>query len=667
MPKFYGTGLEYLACKYAYAFLSGFDAEELNDLVNCHILARVAGKPSFRRRKLSPAQCVKELCGIDRAKPKTKLVCDNALFLTKMLQLPETAAKLVQLIIVINGHSALANMLSGIFDNQDFITLEGFIIDTLAVSPLLMKQVVQQMDEYGLLEVYGLDGIDGLRIPEPLILKLTGEKLESKEQLLSSVLVKSQPAKFCVESFSHLQVQLLQQYLAKATEQNIKGVNILLYGPPGVGKTELARALAQELQRFLLEIRAVSVGASKFVENDRHTKTDQQRLNYLQFVQKILDEQHNSVLLVDECESLFLAADVHYSKEMLHRLLESNNAPTIWITNHIHCIEESFIRRFKLVQEVPSPGKHQARTLTASACADLTVSEQFIDELSTRPMLSHAQIANSTEVARTLEVSGKAAEEVIDSVIKSSMKAMGSFNNKPSYQHSMQFDPNLLNIKQNKSELEQVHLAVAAGYSVRVVLTGAPGTGKTAFAHHVAQQCQRELVQVKCSDVLSKYVGESEQNLAKLFQTAHQQQQILLLDEVDSLLCSRDRLNSHHQVQLVNELLTHLECFSQPLFAATNFVNLLDQAVLRRFDFKLECDFLTSPQVLQLFLKLFPDPQPEPQEIVRLGQLNALTPGDFAIVSRRLKFVSGIDHRSAALDILEGENQRKHMKGRIGF
>ena len=121
-------------------------------------------------------------------------------------------------------------------------------------------------------------------------------------------------------------------------------------------------------------------------------------------------------------------------------------------------------------------------------------------------------------------------------------------------------------------------------------------------------------------------MGESEQKVAELFQRAHDEEQVILLDEVDSLLSSREALTAHHEHQLVNEFLTQIECFTQPLFAATNFSDKLDKAVLRRFDFKLDCQYLTSTQVVELYKKLTKVRTLKEAETQKLSSLRNLTP-----------------------------------------
>ncbi|PIY66761.1 ATP-binding protein, partial [Shewanella sp. CG_4_10_14_0_8_um_filter_42_13] len=85
-----------------------------------------------------------------------------------------------------------------------------------------------------------------------------------------------------------------------------------------------------------------------------------------------------------------------------------------------------------------------------------------------------------------------------------------------------------------------------------------------------------EVMHIKCSDVLSKYVGESEQNIAALFREAHRTKKLMLFDEVDSLLSKRESAQAQHEVQLINELLSQLECNTQPVFAATNALTAID-------------------------------------------------------------------------------------------
>ncbi|WP_165905140.1 ATP-binding protein [Parashewanella curva] len=200
-----------------------------------------------------------------------------------------------------------------------------------------------------------------------------------------------------------------------------------------------------------------------------------------------------------------------------------------------------------------------------------------------------------------------------------------------------------------------------------MLLSGPSGTGKTAWAHYLAQQHDLGIMHIKCSDVLGKYVGESEQNLAGIFIEAQRDNKLILFDEVDSLLSRRESASSHHEVQLTNELLTLLEGSQQPVFAATNSFEAIDKAVLRRFDFKLECDYLTSIQAASLYKHVLSIEQLTAIEIQAFRAMSRLTAGDFAILSRKKELYPSNNFRNKAIAILQQENRYKPQTKPVGF
>jgi SpoVK/Ycf46/Vps4 family AAA+-type ATPase len=167
---------------------------------------------------------------------------------------------------------------------------------------------------------------------------------------------------------------------------------------------------------------------------------------------------------------------------------------------------------------------------------------------------------------------------------------------------------------------------------------GPPGTGKTAFAEVLALALDRELITAQASDLISPYVGETEQNLARLFRNFDLGHTVLLLDEVDSFLSDRQQARHSWERTQVNELLQQMEQFPGIFIAATNMMNGLDSAAMRRFDFKLHFRPLRPDQRIGLFAReVFGTATASvPPELVQyLGSLNGLTPGDFATVCRQ--------------------------------
>ncbi|EFP6752053.1 ATP-binding protein, partial [Campylobacter jejuni] len=171
--------------------------------------------------------------------------------------------------------------------------------------------------------------------------------------------------------------------------------------------------------------------------------------------------------------------------------------------------------------------------------------------------------------------------------------------------------------QQDKKVLERLHswgIKSNKNIEAKIIFYGPAGTGKTMSALAMAKSMKKSVLSFDCSKILSKWVGESEQNVRKIFDTYKnivqtcKQSPILLLNEADQFLSTRVDGNSgsdkmHNQMQ--NIFLEQIERFSGVIIATTNFLESLDSAFSRRFDYKIEFkkpDFKDRLKIWEKFL-----------------------------------------------------------------
>ncbi|EAI3983016.1 ATP-binding protein [Campylobacter jejuni] len=171
--------------------------------------------------------------------------------------------------------------------------------------------------------------------------------------------------------------------------------------------------------------------------------------------------------------------------------------------------------------------------------------------------------------------------------------------------------------QQDKKVLERLHswgIKSNKNIEAKIIFYGPAGTGKTMSALAIAKSMKKSVLSFDCSKILSKWVGESEQNVRKIFDTYKnivqtcKQSPILLLNEADQFLSTRVDGSSgsdkmHNQMQ--NIFLEQIERFSGVIIATTNFLESLDSAFSRRFDYKIEFkkpDFKDRLKIWEKFL-----------------------------------------------------------------
>ena len=202
---------------------------------------------------------------------------------------------------------------------------------------------------------------------------------------------------------------------------------------------------------------------------------------------------------------------------------------------------------------------------------------------------------------------------------------------------------------------------------LNILLSGAPGSGKTAFVKYLAKEVGAPLHTLKASDLISRYSGDTEKQIAEAFAAAKTNGEILFLDEIDSFLQDRSRADKSWEVSQVNELLQQMEEFEGVMVGATNFADNLDRAVLRRFTYKLKLDYLTDEGKGIFFQRYFKTPLTD-EERSRLNGIANLTPGDFRTVRESLYYLSARQTNTARLNALEAESEAKGLKrAKIGF
>lgn len=156
------------------------------------------------------------------------------------------------------------------------------------------------------------------------------------------------------------------------------------------------------------------------------------------------------------------------------------------------------------------------------------------------------------------------------------------------------------------------------GRGLSVLFSGPPGTGKTMVAGIIAGELEMDLFKIDLSRVVSKFVGETEKNLAKVFNEAKESHSILLFDEADSLFSKRTEVKSsidRYANLEVNFLLQKIEAFEGITILTTNFEKSIDEAFKRRLNFRIFFPFPDAAAREQLWQVIMPEQTPRSPDI----------------------------------------------------
>jgi len=458
-------------------------------------------------------------------------------------------------------------------------------------------------------------------------------KCESMDEIFESAIKPCSKTNLTTKNYPHIKedVKILLSFLKNAIHKKQKGVNVLLYGSAGTGKTELSKVIASELNLKLYEVA---------YDDEYGYATEDRRLRSYCLAQSVLSAGSN-LLMYDEAEDIFNTNNDEkrqYGKAFINRSLETNEVPTIWITNNILDMDEAVVRRFNLAIEIGIPTE-DVRAKIIKKYSENLIDSKLVKKLAKNRFVAPAVVSNASLVVSNLNTKDK--NKAFERVISNTLKAQGydeiEKDEKPSVDLPSSYDPNFVNSDCDLTELMQ---GIKASKNARICLYGVPGTGKSAYAKFIAKSLKKPVIIKKGSDLLSMFVGGTEKNIALAFKEAKDKKAVLVFDEVDSFLQDRGMAARSWEVTQVNEMLVQMESFDGIFIATTNLIDNLDKACLRRFDLKLEFRYLLPEQARNLFKKecALLKVKFDENASKKVSNLGLLAPGDFASVRRQAKF-----------------------------
>lgn len=456
--------------------------------------------------------------------------------------------------------------------------------------------------------------------------------------------------------------------------------NVLLYGSPGSGKTSFAHSLAKEMGRTLV--------VSKIPEDEDNPNARLQAI----YATAHLADKDKDMILVDEADGLLNTISLYFqartSKAWLNTFLESHGRKIVWITNRTDQIEPSTMRRFSFTLEFKRFTAQNRLAVLKYELRRKGLLRVFDDcelkELSDSYGTNADAIVNAINVLKENQsLDRKDAKQMVKAILRNNVKAVSGASVVPERMRGSEtYLLEGLNASHNLTEIVNIarqHFAEhlddfsARRPSVSLLLYGPPGTGKSEFVHYLGRELQKNVLLKRVSDIHDMYVGQTEKNIARAFRDASDENAILFFDEADSFLFPRKDATRSWEKSFTNELLAQLDDFRGVVVFATNFIEGLDHAALRRFTFKIAFQSLTAAQCLTLYSALIAPLvngiSLAPDEKAELGRMKNLTPGDFIVVKKQLAYGTGdnMTHKQI-LELLMNESRHKEPRtSKIGF
>jgi len=481
------------------------------------------------------------------------------------------------------------------------------------------------------------------------------QKFKNFNQMRQSLLGAPLKANIELSDYDHIKDDrdLICDMLKGASEDQATGINILLYGPPGSGKTELTK-VTTKAAGLTIYAAGEEVGAEGEVDRKG-------RLSDLVFAISLLRGAKNTAILFDEMEDIALQLIRRGgSKVYLNRLLETNPVPILWTSNNITDIDAAILRRMILAFQLKAPPTAQRRRIISRMAKriGLKLTKDEISKLATKLDATPAIMENALKVAKYSNGGAKAVERAAQGV----SRAVSGLQAQASAQ-IYDYDPKISRASRDIDDLS-AQLKSSGKQNFSLCLSGPPGTGKSAYARYLAKELGLDVLQKRASDIFSAFVGETEKRIADAFLEAKESKSLLIFDEADSFLYSRQDASRSWEVTQVNEMLTWMEEHSLPVCFTTNLMDRLDAASLRRFTFHVRFRYMDQEALVAAYKIFF-----NAKDVCDTGlKFENLTPGDFSQVRKQAEVLGLSDNIEEIIALLADVSKTKPgASENIGF
>jgi SpoVK/Ycf46/Vps4 family AAA+-type ATPase len=456
------------------------------------------------------------------------------------------------------------------------------------------------------------------------------------------------------------------------------GVHALVYGSRGIDKNDLlARILSRE------HFEAYSVASTEVLGRDLAA--------WVYIAQRyLITEKPNAVLVVERAEQVLASKSfsmlslLGISEEIEDDVAASDAGLTgaklrcIWLTDRGRSLSENNLGRFLLHCEARPGSRADRRERVAAIIKEAGMGEGMGSYLSRYSLLAEQPVRQAVRLADLVcdPEDVESREDIIRRAVSQSQRVLGRDATEDLRDSVTVYDLNMLNLS-SKFSPQQIVTALQKKQKGTLLFHGIPGAGKTQFAEYLAVELDKPLLIKRASDILDKYVGGNEQNIANAFAEAEESGAILFIDEADSFLRDRMMARAEWSVSMVNEFLQHIERAEGVVVCATNLMGDIDTAAMRRFTFKIEFKALRDEQAWHMFC-VETGISPEALGVEEAGRLQErlrkikdLAPGDFATV-KRMSLILDDDVMSPEdwLDQLEKEAKDKMAglrRAKLGF